>query len=275
MEHIKTFLLARELDGLCKGTIDQYRWELIKLPVFLGKSTLAATTTDLRNYFAQFTHMAQRTRNRKISTLKAFYSWLVDEEVLERNPMNRIKTPQEPKTLPRNLDTLNFDKLRYHPKSPRNQAIVELLVSSGMRISEMTNLNIIDVDMIHRQVIVLGKGGKERIVHFSPVAKFCLTSYLISRTDKNPALFVNRYGDRLGLRSIEYQMKIAARQCGITIKVTPHILRHTFASNLYRNGADIGFISLELGHARPETTMRYAKLDNQTRATMHDKYLTL
>jgi len=198
---------------------------------------------------------------------------LVDEEILDRNPMKRIKTAKEPMSLPKNLNKEDFDKLRYYPKSPRNQAIFELLCSSGMRVSEMTALNIRDVDLVNRQVKVFGKGSKERIVHFSPIAKFCISNYIASRKDKEEALFISKYGDRLSIRSIEMQIKAMAVKAGIYEKVTPHCLRHTFASNLYRNGADIGFISMELGHSSPTVTMRYARLDNQTRASMHDRFL--
>jgi integrase/recombinase XerD len=273
MEYVEQFLSARKLDGLVHGTIDQYERELKNLPPFLNKPTIEAKTSDLRAYFMQYNNMAQNSISRKISTVKAFYQWLVDEEILDRNPMKRIKTPKDSVPLPKNLNKDDFDKLRYYKKSPRNQAIFELLASSGMRISEMTALNISDVDINNRQIKVLGKGNKERIVHFSPVAKFCLSNYLSSRKDNNQALFVNKYGKRLSIRSIEMQIKDAGFKAGIRDKVTPHVLRHTFASNLYRNGADIGFISIELGHSSPGTTMRYARLDNQTRADMHDRFL--
>lgn len=275
MEYIQQFLSARKLEGLAEGTLDQYQRELRYLPSFLKKPTIEAITNDLRAYFVQFEGMSQRSISRKISTLKAFYQWLVDEEILERNPMKRIKTPKELMSLPKNLNKEDFEKLRYQVKSPRNRTILELLASSGMRVSEMVALNIHDVDLTNRQIKVLGKGKKERIVHFSPTAKFCLNNYLESRKDNNPALFINKYGERLSVRSIEMQIKADAQKAGIHEIVTPHCLRHTFASNLYQNGADIGFISMELGHSSPEITMRYARLDNQTRANMHDRFLGL
>ena len=189
MEYIVQFLAARKLEGLAEGTINQYGRELNYLPPFLNKPTINATTNDLRPYFAQFANQSVRSMSRKVSTLKAFYQWLVDEEILERNPMKRIKTPKEPDSLPKNLNKEDFDKLRYQAKSPRNQAILELLASSGMRISEMTALDIHRVDLVNRQIKVIGKGNKERIVHFSPIAKFCLSKYLSSRTDSNSALY--------------------------------------------------------------------------------------
>lgn len=275
MEYVEQFLSARKIEGLAEGTLDQYRRELRYLPPFLNKPTIEAKTSDLRLYFAQFQDMATASVSRKISTVKAFYQWLVDEELLERNPMKRIKTPKEPMSLPKNLNKEDFEKLRSQIKSVRNRTILELLASSGMRVSEMTALNIQDVDLVNRQIKVLGKGKKERIVHFSPTAKFCLNVYLESRKDKNPALFISKYGERLSIRSIEMQIRSDAQKAGIHENVTPHCLRHTFASNLYQNGADIGFISMELGHSSPEITMRYARLDNQTRANMHDRYLGL
>lgn len=273
MNYVNRFLAARKIDGLASGTLDQYQRELKRLPGFLKKPTIEATTDDLRAFFSQFEGVAIASMARKISTAKAFYQWLIDEEVINRNPMKRIKAPREAMSLPKNLNKEDFDKLRYFKKSPRNQAIFELLSSSGMRISEMTALNINDVDLNNRQIIVLGKGNKERIVHFSPVAKFCLSEYIASRDDPDPALFINRDGERLSQRAIEMQLKDIAIKAGVTSKVTPHVLRHTFASNLYRNGADIGFISMELGHTKASTTLRYARLDNQTRANMHDRYL--
>ena len=137
MEYIEQFLSARKLEGLAEGTLDQYKRELLYLPPFLNKPTIEAKTNDLRLYFTQFQDIAQASMSRKISTLKAFYQWLVDEEILERNPMKRIKTPKEQMSLPKNLNKEDFEKLRYQDKSIRNQAILELLASSGMRVSEM------------------------------------------------------------------------------------------------------------------------------------------
>lgn len=277
MQYIEQFLLARRLDGLAEGTLYQYRLELKKLPDFLNKPTIEATTTDLRCYLNQFKEKSINTTSRKIATLKAFYSWLINEDEynMDKNPMKKIKTPKEAVLLPKALNRDDFDRLRFYPKSPRNQAILELLVASGMRISEMVNLNRQDLDMNFRRVKVLGKGNKERIVHFSVIAKFCLITYFKTRKDNNPALFINKYGNRLSIRSIEQQIKASGIKAGLRAKVTPHVMRHTFATNLYKRGADLGFIQDELGHARPDTTKRYAMLDETTKMDMYDKYAVI
>lgn len=272
MKYVEEFLVARKLDGLAPGTLDQYQMELKKLAIYLDKPIIDATTNELRQYLLQFQHMAQNTISRKISTVKALYTWLIDEEYMERNPTRKIKTPKDAVLLPKALSKDDFDRLRFHGKTPRNQAILELLVSSGMRISEMMQLNRHDLDMAARRIKVRGKGNRERIVHFSIIAKFCLIAYFRTRTDDNPALFLNRYGDRISIRAIEMQVKEMGLAVGIRAKVTPHVMRHTFATNLYKNGADLGFIQDELGHARPDTTKRYAMLDAETKMNMYDKF---
>ncbi|MCO1599810.1 site-specific tyrosine recombinase/integron integrase [Desulfosporosinus nitroreducens] len=273
MRYVKEFLTARKLDGLAPGTLDQYRMELKKFASHLDKPTIDTTTNDLRGYLIQFNEMAQRTVNRKISTLKAFYSWLINEEYIERNPTKKIKTPREPASLPRNLSHEDVELLRWHSKSPRNQAIMELLVSSGMRIGELVSLDRNDLSMANRQIRVTGKGNKERLVFFGPIAKFCLISYLNTRKDDNPALFTNKYGARLTVRSVEMQIKDQARKAGIKDAVTPHMLRHTFASGMYEQGADIDFIARLLGHESTDTTRKYTHVNASAMAQMYDKYL--
>ena len=273
MRYVEEFLVARKLDGLADGTLDQYKRELIFLVKHLDKPTIEVTTNDLREYLTKFSAMAQRSINRKISTLKAYYTWLVDEEYLEKNPMRKIKTPKEPDMLPRNLSHEDVELLRWHPKSPRNQAIMELLVSSGMRIGELVRLNRDDLIMTNRQIRVVGKGNKERLVFFGPIAKFCIITYLNSRKDDNQALLTNKYGRRLTIRSIEMQIKEEAKRAGIKDKVTPHMLRHTFATGMYEQGADIDFIARLLGHHSSETTRRYTGINGSEMARMYDKFL--
>jgi len=273
MKYIEEFLVARKLDGLAENTITQYRRELKQLASHLDKPTIKATTTDLRSYLASFPHLAQRSINRKISTAKALYTWLIQEGTLTVNPMTKIKTPKEPASLPRNVSKEDVELLRWQPKSPRNQAIMELLISSGMRIGEMVVLDRRDLDMNNRQIRVTGKGSKERLVFFGQIAKFMILEYLHTREDDNPALFIGRFGDRLSVRSIEIQLKQEAKKAGIHEKVTPHMLRHTFASGLYENGADIDFIARLLGHESVQTTRRYTHVNGRAMARMYDKFL--
>jgi len=272
MQYIEQFLSARKLEGLARNTLIQYRMELNHLPPFLNKPTIQANTNDLRLYFIQFSNQAIRSMSRKISTLKAFYAWLIDEEIIDKNPMKRIKTPKEPKSLPKAMSEQEFEILRYAKKSLRNKSIFELLSSSGMRIGEMVVLNIDDIDMDNRKIKVLGKGNKERIIYFSHIAKYCLIEYLHSREDNNPALYINKYGNRLSIRSIEMQTKSEAIKAGISIKVTPHRYRHFMASRMYENGCNLELIAELLGHESVDTTKIYAHMSNSAIAKAYDRY---
>lgn len=275
MKYVNEFITTRRSDGLAPGTLDQYERELRLLCNNFDKPSIEITHFELRIFLNQFSGMAGNTYARKISTMKAYYSWLTQEGMIVINPALKIKTPKPPELLPRFLTRNNFNKLRYLPKSIRDQAIIELLVSTGMRISEMTRLNRDDLDMDLRRIIIFGKGSKERVVFFSDLAKFCLLNYFSSRHDDNPALFINRYGDRLSNRSIEGMIKSDGVKAGIKIKVTPHRLRHTFATNLINNGADLALAQDLLGHVRADTTRIYCKLSEQHKMQMYDKYAAI
>ena len=274
MQTIKEFLTARKLDGLAPGTIDQYEMELRYLPPFQGKPTIDATKNDLRGYLAQFKDMAERTYIRKVSTLKAFYTWATYEANIP-NPMQNIKVPKEPVSMIKYLEDKEFEKFRYVKRPLRNRAIIELLVASGMRVSELVAVNISDLDYENNEIKVIGKGNKERIVHFNTIAKDKLIEYLDTRKDNNPALFANKYGKRISVRATEQQVKREAKLAGLRIEATPHTLRHTFATHLIQRGADLVFIAEEMGHESVSTTQKYAKLNLKSRREMYKKFMAI
>ncbi|MBC2723318.1 site-specific tyrosine recombinase/integron integrase [Desulfosporosinus sp.] len=274
MRYVQEFLTARKLDGLAPGTLEQYEMELRYLPPFLGKPTIEATKTDLRAYLAQYKDMAERTYMRKVSILKAFYTWTTYEANIP-NPMQNIKVPKEPTSMIKYLEDKEFEKFRYVKRSLRNRAIIELLVSSGMRVSELVSVNIDDLDMENNEIKITGKGNKQRIVHFNTIAKDKLLEYLDTRKDKNPALFINKYGNRISIRAIEQQIKREAKLAGLRIEATPHTLRHTFATHLIQRGADIIFIAEEMGHESVSTTQKYAKLNLKARREMYKKFMAI
>jgi len=274
MRYVQEFLVARKLDGLAPGTLEQYEMELRYLPPFLNKPTIEATKNDLRSYLAQYKDMAERTYMRKVSILKAFYAWTTYEANIP-NPMQNIKVPKEPTSMIKYLEDKEFEKFRYVKRSLRNRAIIELLVSSGMRVSELVSVNIDDLDMDNNEIKIVGKGNKERFVHFSTIAKDKLMEYLDTRKDKDPALFINKYGNRISIRAVEQQIKREAKLAGLRIEATPHTLRHTFATHLLMRGADIVFIAEEMGHVSLSTTQKYAKLNLKARREMYKKCMVI
>jgi integrase/recombinase XerC len=199
---------------------------------------------------------------RKLAAVRSWFRFLVRRGVLRANPAREVRSPRLPRRL---VSFLPIDEAivlvegRALPgRAPeRDRAIVELLYASGLRVSELAGLDVDDVDREQGTVRVLGKGNKERIVPFGRAAARALDAYLALRGDARGALFVNRRGGRLTVRSVHAIVGRAARAARLTRRVTPHTLRHTFATHLLDGGADLRAIQELLGHSRLSTTQRY------------------
>jgi integrase/recombinase XerC len=221
--------------------------------------------------FLGFLHQKNQKSSiaRKLSTLRSFFKFLVKNGMVEANPLEGIATPKREKTIPaylsvdeifRLLDSIETDSLLVE----RNRAIFETLYSSGLRVSELAGLNVFDVDAESGQLRVLGKGGKERLV---PVGARALNSIFRYRErlqaesgispEANGALFLNAQKGRLTTRSVARILKKVAAACGILTPVSPHTLRHTFATHLLDSGADLRSVQEMLGHKNLSTTQKY------------------
>lgn len=215
---------------------------------------------------------------RRLSEVRACCTYLVREGVLERNPLVDVSSPKLGVHQPR---VLSYDEVLAilrapdltTPQGQRDLAIIELFYGSGIRLGELEMLNLRDVDMSRREVKVLGKGNKERIALFGSVAEAALRLYLqksrprLAVEASGEALFLNRFGERLRRVSIIRMLERYARQAGIERKVTPHALRHSFATHLVDEGVDIRLIQELLGHESPATTQRYTHI---SQARLHD-----
>lgn len=203
-----------------------------------------------------------------IYVLSSFFNFLVNRKVLTASPLEYLQPPKVKHALPRILSDREVSQLiTVAPTTPqelRERAIVELLYSSGLRVGELVSLDVEDIDFDMHEVRVLGKGNKERIVPVGQPALKALRAYLMVRHTFEPqdeALFVNRLGTRLGVRTVQKQIKKAAFEGGLEGKVTPHKLRHAFATQLLNNGADLRLVQEMLGHAQLGTTQIYTHLD--------------
>lgn len=238
--------------------------------------------------FLSFLHKKNRKSSiaRKISSLRSFYKYLVREQVVPMNPVKNISTPKVEKTLPTTLTVDEAFRLMESPhmvseKSSegskkmmlRDQAILELLYSSGLRVSELVGLNWNQLDFDLGIVRVMGKGRKERIVPVGVKAVKALETYLKERESLmgNEPIFVNSLGGRLTARSVGRLMKKYARHSGIFWKASPHSLRHTFATHLLDAGADIREIQEMLGHSSLSTTQRYTHVSTGRLMEVYDK----
>lgn len=220
-----------------------------------------------------------KTLKRRVATLKHFYQYYVEEGLMSINPFALVRTPKIAKTLPRTIDEPQVQQVLHHPLESSSQlmirdlALVELLYGSGLRASEVVNLTIQDVNLPQRILRILGKGNKQRLV---PITKPCQQSLSLYLKDVRPILikaidasqltnhvFLNHHGQKLTVRGLEYILSQLAKRSGIALHLHPHQLRHTFATQLLDNGADLRTIQELLGHASINTTQIYTHVSRE------------
>lgn len=204
------------------------------------------------------------TLNNIIVTIKTFFKFLFEEGYLENNPAYKLKKVKEEKRLRHAINEVTFEQIRLAAKSKRDRAIIEFAYASGLRLSELVNVNISDLDFYSNSLKVIGKGNKERIVLFSDISKYYLQQYLDTRKDDNPALFVTikKPYNRLSNRCIQKIFSNISKALNLDIPLHAHILRHTFATKLAAT-ADITVVQKLLGHENINTTMIYAEVDSE------------
>jgi integrase/recombinase XerC len=233
----------------------------------------------LRRFLAEL-HRRNRksTIGRKLAAMRTFFRFLVRENLLPANPAEGMATPRAEKYLPRTLSVdqtfaLLDGALTGTPLSLRDRAILETLYSCGLRIGELTTLNVGSIDLPQRLVRVLGKGRKERIVPIGSKAVEALDRYLATRgaVSDDAALFTNHRGGRLTPRSIQRKLKEQLRSARLLIDATPHSLRHSFATHLLDSGADLRSIQELLGHASLSTTQKYTQVSVSQLMAVYDR----
>ncbi len=257
--------------GRSAETLRSYRADLEDFLAFVRDNELEdpqeITHLHIRLYLGTLAKRGLKKSSicRKLSALRAFFKWLKREGILRANPAKVITTPKYSRSLPRFLTEEEAFRLVEAPQGEapleiRDRAILELLYSSGLRVGELVGLRLGDVDLREGLVRVKGKGGKERLVPMGRTAREALREYLRVREALRPqgeALFLNRWGKPLSARWIQRRIKDYALKGGILKPVSPHLLRHTFATHLLDRGADLRAIQELLGHSRLSTTQRY------------------
>jgi integrase/recombinase XerC len=264
-------------------TVRSYRCDLQQFGAFLreagGGGPLGAglPALDARLVRAYLARLHGRgldpvTVARKLAALRTWLRFLVRRGVLARNPAKAVRGPRLGRKL---VSFLPVDEVKElveaRDLSVRDRAILELLYASGLRVSELAGLDLADVDRDERTVRVLGKGGKERVVPFGAKAAAALAAHLAVRGSMPGPLFRGRGGRRLGVRAIFEVVRRRARASGITRRVSPHTLRHTFATHLLDAGADLRMIQELLGHSRLSTTQRYTHVGSAQLMRIYDR----
>lgn len=259
--------------GKSKKTVYGYIRFLKRFYANINKQLSEVTTMDIRVWLAKMQEtVSLRTCENYRSYLSAFYSWLYLEELIDKNPMAKI---QPVKCIDKNLiafTDIELDALRMVNSSVRDRAILEVLLTSGVRISELCALNISDVNFREKQIFVReGKGGKQRIVFINDVCIIYLKKYLRTRTDDFEPLFLTRNKTRLTTDSARDCLLKMGKASGVQ-DVHPHKCRRTFATAMYKKGMDVHSIQILMGHANINTTMTYIESDDQALKAEYRKY---
>jgi integrase/recombinase XerC len=270
---------------LSPQTCKSYRHDLDALLVFREYSGVHSWDKMDSEHFRAFSAssyrkgLSARSIQRRLSACRTFFRFLIREKHVDRHPVTDVSAPKGKKRLPENLDADRMARLLEIPgKGPlvdRDRAILELLYSSGLRLSELTGLNCGDVDMREATVRVTGKGNKDRIIPVGRKALQALTRWDQTRVqlalaDEN-ALFVSNRGTRISPRSVQARVSHWARKQGIDTHVYPHLFRHSFATHLLESSHDLRGVQELLGHANISTTQVYTHLDFQHLAQIYDQ----
>lgn len=265
-EKLQLYLAVKKMDGLSPRTLKNYNYNLLIFASYIRKPLSTVTAMDLRMYLAQrCKNMKPGSVNAQIYILKSFFGWLYIEEYIPKNPTLKLKSTKEPKRLRKPLNDEEVELLRQACKTEREKAILEFLVSSGTRLSEIVGIDKSDINWHELSLNVIGKGNKERKVYFSVKAKILLKKYLDSRNDNCSALFVTsrRPHGRLGNRSIERDISKIAARAGFDKSVYPHLFRHSYASHNINAGMPLHILQKLMGHESADTTLIYAEISDE------------
>ena len=272
------FINAKRVEGCSEKTIRYYETTVKKMMTVMNKSVVQVTTEDIRNYLSGYRQSSECSKA-NIDNLRrifsSFFAWLENEDIIMKSPVRRIRKVKTEKQVKETYSDETLESLRDGCTNLRDLAMIDLLASTGIRVSELVRLNRSDIDFEGRECIVFGKGSKERPVYFDARTKVHLKNYLDSRTDQNPALFVTLQNphERLKISGVEIRVRQLGRKLGVG-RVHPHKFRRTLATKAIDKGMPVEQVQRLLGHSKIETTMEYAMVDQSNVKISHQKYLS-
>lgn len=288
LEYIDGFLHFLAIEkGLSDNTLHSYQLDLKSFCHFLKKRSVDQVTDINRHHITAYLlslrqeDKAAATLARHMAAIKSFFHFLLQEKVVDQDPTCNLETPRLPKNIPRVLSREQVDLLLEQPKigdtaGLRDKAMLELIYATGLRVSELINLNIQDINLELGYLRCIGKGSKERIVPVGSLAQDALQEYLdrsrvkLLKKNKDDALFLNQRGKRITRQGFWKILKQYANQAGIDTVITPHTLRHSVATHMLENGADLRTVQELLGHGDITTTQIYTHLTNRHLKEIYD-----
>ncbi|MDC0079524.1 site-specific tyrosine recombinase XerD [Pseudomonadota bacterium] len=282
---VDSFLSTLRLEkGLSENTIKAYSNDCQDFNKWLFSNkryrVVAATEADIENYLKhlRIIDLSNSSINRKLSSLKHFFNYLSKTKLLKSNPVMNISGPKNSKVLPKSLSIIDVNSLIEAPDCSnfiglRDRAMIELMYATGVRISELINLEYSNIDLNRSLIKVMGKGGKERMIPFGDDALTWLINYIEFRRKNNLSLnsrdfFISQQGKKITRQAFWHRIKIYLKASGLSMDVSPHTLRHAFATHLLNNGADLRSVQMLLGHSDLSTTQIYTHIAKQRLSDM-------
>lgn len=274
---INSFISSKQVEGCSERTIKYYKEIIEKFVNDFDKSIKQISTNEIRNYLSEYkdnSSCGSTTIDNIRRVLSSFFSWLEDEDYIMKSPVRRIHKIKTAVVIKEVLTDENLERLRDECENIRDLSLVELLISTGMRVGELVNLNINSINFEDRSCIVLGKGNKEREVYFDAKTKLHLKEYISKRNDSNNALFVSMREphQRLSISGIELIIRTLGINSNIS-KVHPHKFRRTLATMAIDKGMPVEQVQKLLGHVKIETTMHYALVNQSNVKISHRRFI--
>ena len=277
-EFLEMLLDAKRVEGCSERTIQYYKVTAEHMLSQTEKEIRKITTDEMRSYLADYqkrNNCSNVTIDNIRRNISSFFTWLEEEDYILKSPMRRIHKIKTKTVVKSVITDEGIEQLRDHCTQIRDLAMIDLLYSTGIRVGELVNLNIGDINFEERECVVYGKGDKERRVYFDAKAKVHLMEYIESRKDKNPALFVTLDApyDRLKISGVEIRLRQLGRELGLE-RIHPHKFRRTMATRAIDKGMPIEQVQKILGHSQIDTTMQYAMVNQNNVKASHQKYMS-
>ena len=276
-EYLTMFLNAKKLEGCSERTLSYYQVTVQHFFTVIKTPVRRITTDEVRQYLVDYqkrNNCSKVTVDNVRRNISSFFSWLEEEDCILKSPMRRVHKIKTKVEVKETISDENIEKMRDACTELRDKAIIDLLYSTGMRVGELVNLNIQDLDLEQRECIVYGKGDKERRVYFDARAKLHLQEYIKSRSDGEEALFVSLAAPhkRLNISGVEIRLRNLGRRLNLP-RIHPHKFRRTMATRAIDKGMPIEQVQKILGHSQIDTTMRYAIVNQTNVKNAHQKYM--